>query len=158
MQALLARARHRGRYRPPPKPKYVRPGFADNGAPWPITSGYIAGYPRRFADGYSTVTVDNSKNDSDVFVKMYSLDTSLPVPVRVFFVRAFEQFTVRNVRAGHYDVRNRDLDSGALSRSDSFEIEETRTADGVRFSRFTMTLYKVRDGNMRSYPISEAEF
>jgi hypothetical protein len=145
-------------YRPPPKPQYVRPKFADNGVPWPGKSGYVTGYARRFADGYSTITIDNSKNDSDVFVKLYSLETLPPAAVRVFFVRAFEQFTVRNIRAGVYDVRHRDLDTGALSRSESFEIEEVRTSEGVRFSRFTMTLYKVRDGNMKSYPISEGEF
>jgi len=141
-----------------PKPVYVRAETADNGAPWPSTSTYVKGYPRHLTDGYSTITVDNTQNNSDVFVKLYSLDSTPPRPVRVVFIRASDSFTLQKVRAGNYDVRYRDLDSGALARSDAFDIEEHRTEAGVRFSRFTMTLYKVRDGNMRTHDIAESEF
>lgn len=141
-----------------PRPAYVRPETADNGSPWPGTSTYIKGYPRRFTDGYSTITIDNTQNDSDVFVKLYSRDSEPSRPVRVVFIRASDSFTLQKVRAGSYDVRYRDLDSGALARSDAFDIEEHRTDAGVRFSRFTMTLYKVRDGNMRMHDIAESEF
>ena len=143
---------------PPVTSNYQRSEFADNGAPWPQGSGYVSGYPRRLTDGHSTITIDNTKNDSDVFVKLYSLGASPPAPARVVLVRAFEQFTVRRVRAGLYDVRHRDLDTGALLRSESFELKEARMAEGIRFSRFTLTLYKVTDGNMESYPLSEEEF
>ena len=139
-------------------PQYVRPLSADNGAPWPTASGYIKGYARRFTEGHSTLTIDNSRNSSDVFVKLYTRETSPPAPVRVFFVRRGDQYTIRNLRPGRYDVRHRDLDSGALSRSESFDIEETRTEGGIRFTQITMTLFTVAGGNMRSYPIDEADF
>ena len=64
----------------PPKPEPVRPPTADNGVPFPATSSYIKGYPVRATGGYSTVTVDNSQNDSNVFVKLFTLDTSPPKP------------------------------------------------------------------------------
>lgn len=57
-----------------PKPGYVRPRLADNGTPFPRSSGYIDGYPLNFSDGYSSVTIDNSQNGSDVFIKLFSLD------------------------------------------------------------------------------------
>jgi hypothetical protein len=132
--------------------------LAPNGNPWPVTSGYVQGYSRRAASGHSTVTVDNSRNNSDVFVKLYALDVAKPTGVRVFFILAHDQFTVRNVTAGNYDVRYQDLDSGARAKSEPFELEETTTSEGVRFSRLTMTLYKVAHGNMRTYPIGENEF
>lgn len=99
------------------KPKYVRPKVADNGVPFPMKSGYIKNYPVRFSDGYSSITVDNSQNDSDVFVKLFSLDSTPEQPIRVFFIRAYESFTAKSVRAGNYDVRYRDLDSGSLVRT-----------------------------------------
>lgn len=141
-----------------PKPEYVRPIAADNGVPFPAISGYIDGYPVRLTDGYSTVTVDNSQNDSDVFVKLFTLGTNPPAPVRVFFIRASEKFTIENIKAGNYDVRYRDLDSGALARTDQFNLEEVETVGGIQFSKITLTLYKVHGGNMQTHTISENEF
>lgn len=135
-----------------------RPATAPNGNPWSVNSGYIKGYPRRFTDGGSSVTVDNTQNDSDVFVKLFTLNTSPPSAVRTFFIRARSQYMVANVRAGPYDVRYEDLDSGARAKSESFELEQVNSDTGVRFSRLTMTLYKVAHGNMRTYPISDYEF
>jgi hypothetical protein len=142
----------------PVAPQYVRPSSADNGVPFPVTSDYISGYQQQFTDGYSRVTVDNSQNDSDVFVKLFSIDTEPPEPIRVFFIRANETFTVENVRAGNYDVRYRDLDSGGLSRTERFNLNELRGGGVVSYSQLTLSLYKVRDGNMQTYSILENEF
>jgi hypothetical protein len=142
----------------PPKPAYVRPKTAENGAPFPAESGYIQNYPVRFTDGYSTVTVDNSQNDADVVVKLFSLDANLKQPVRVFFIRAHGRFTAEKVRAGNYDVRYRDLDSGGLSRTDPFQLQETNTDAGTQFSQLRLTLYKVQGGNMQTHAIAESEF
>lgn len=145
----------------PAKPIYVRPKLADNGKPFPTTSGYIDGYPIDAENGYSKVTIDNSQNDSDVFVKLFSLgalSTDKPKPVRVFFVRASQKFTVENLSPGNYDVRYRNLDTGRLQRSEPLQVDEFRTPTGVRFSETTLTLYKVRGGNAQIYDISESEF
>ena len=60
--------------------------------------------------------------------------------------------------AGQYDLRYRDLNTGGLSRSESFEIKETHTDDGVQYSSLTMTLYKVQDGNFQTYDLADGEF
>ena len=139
--------------------KYIRPKAADNGSPFPNKSGYIKGYPIQFKQGYSTLTVNNSKNSSDVFVKLYALDSIPPQPVRVFFIRKGDKFTTANIKPGSYDVRYRDLNYGGLSRTDTFNLEESKDFDGrTRFKRMTMTLYKVPGGNMKTYPLSEQEF
>lgn len=140
------------------KPRYVRPKVADNGAPFPQQSGYIKNYPVRFADGYSSVTVDNSKNNSDVFVKLFALDSKPEQPVRVFFIRARESFTAKNVRAGRYDVRYRDLDSGGLVRTEKFDLREIKTDTNIQFSQIRLTLYKVAGGNMKTFDLAESEF
>jgi hypothetical protein len=140
------------------QPVYVRPLVTQNGSPFPSQSGYIAKYPQRFTDGYSSVTVDNSKNDSDLFIKLFSLDSQPSIAVSVFFVREKDSFTVKEVRAGKYEVRYQDLDSGAFSRTDSFSLREVKVEKGVEFSKLTLVLHKVSNGNMKTYPISAAEF
>lgn len=143
---------------PTARPSYVRPTTAPNGETWPNGASYINGYKKLHTNGLSSVIIDNTRNNSDVFVKLVSLDGSKADPVRVFFIPAYGQFTVNNVKAGNYDVRYRDLDSGALARSESFQLQETPTYDGIQYSNLTMTLYKVRHGNMQTYGISENEF
>lgn len=140
------------------KPTYTRPLVAPNGSPWPNVAGYIKGYQRLHTDGLSTVTVDNSRNDSDVFVKLVSLDSTKAFPVRHFYIPAFGSFTVERIRQGSYDIRYRDLGTGGLSRSEPFTLEEIPTYNGVEYSNMTMTLYKVRNGNMQTYGISEDQF
>lgn len=144
--------------RTPMPAAHVRPSTAPNGQPWPLGPGYVEGYARQHSNGLSTVTVDNSRNDSDVFVKLVSLDGAQAYPVRQFFIPAFGSFTLKNVTAGNYDVRYRDLDTGGISRSEAITLIEVHTSEGADFSNFTMTLYKVRNGNMQTYRLSEAEF
>jgi curved DNA-binding protein CbpA len=144
----------------PAQADYVRPSGsgAPNGQPWPASAGYVKGYKRLHTNGLSTVTVDNSRNDSDVFVKLVSLDGAEAYPARQFYIPAFGKFTVKKVTAGSYDIRYRDLKNGGLSRSEAFNLEENKTQNGTQFSNLSMTLYKVENGNMQTYGLSEAEF
>jgi hypothetical protein len=141
----------------PAKP-YVAPTIAPNGSPWPLTADYVQGYERLNTGGLSSVTVNNSENEADAFVKLFSLHRVLPQPVRTFFIPGRSSFTVSGLSAGRYDVRYMDLASGTMSRSESFELRETPTDGGIEYSTLTMTLYKVANGNMQTYPLSPAEF
>jgi curved DNA-binding protein CbpA len=145
-------------YPEPVHSKYTRPKAAPNGKPWPVSAAYIKGYKFLHADGLSSVTVDNSQNNSDVFVKLVSLDSEKAYPVRQFYIPAFGRFTLSKVTAGRYDIRYRDLGNGGLSRSEAFDLMEIRSYDGVQYSNTTMTLYKVQSGNMQTYGLSEVEF
>jgi hypothetical protein len=140
------------------KPTYTRPVEAPNGEPWPLLANYVNGYPRIHANGLSEITIDNSQNDSDVFVKVVSVVDRNTFPVRTLFIPAHNRFTAGNLTAGRYDVRYRDLNTGHLSRSEAFTLDEVPTYDGTQYSTVTMTLYKVRNGNMNTYDISETEF
>lgn len=142
----------------PPPPTYVRPATAPNGRPWPVRAAYLPGVSLLNTDGYSRVTVDNGQNDSDVFVKLVSLDGASAYPVRHFYIPAGRSFTLEDVRQGTYDIRYKDLSSGTLSRSEQFALTETRTSQGIRYSEMTLTLYKVRNGNMQMYTLADDEF
>lgn len=137
---------------------YTRPATAPNGSPWPVLAGYIDGYQILAQDGLSEVTIDNGQNDSDVFVKLVSLDGSQAFPVRQFYIPRRSRITLNNVTAGNYDIRYRDLDSGRLSRSEAFLVEQTPTVNGIQYSSITMTLYKVQDGNFQTFDLAESEF
>jgi hypothetical protein len=142
----------------PQLPAYVKPAGSPLGYAWPQSAGYVYGYPVLAQPGLSTVTIDNSSNSNEAFVKLMTIDAGTPVAVRHFFIPAHGQFTLSNVRAGSYDIRYKDLDSGQMTRSESFTLIETPTEDGTSYSNLRMTLYKVRNGNMQSYGISAADF
>ncbi len=138
--------------------KYVRSKTADNGSPFPKNSGYIKGYPIQFTDGLSSVTVDNSRNSSDIFVKLYALDSNPSQAVRVLFIRAGKKFTAEKIKAGAYDVRFRDLNSGALARTNTFNLEEYNDFDkGTKFTRYILKLKPIIP-TKKLYPLSEQEF
>ena len=85
---------------------------------------------------------------------MFSLDAHPPKPIRTVFVRASDQFTIRTVAAGRYELRYRDLDSGALYRTDTFAID----AQGAKHSALPITLDDSSEPSTHTHPISEEEF
>ena len=93
-----------------------------------------------------------------MFVKLVAIDSSKTSPIRHFYIAANSDFKLNSIRAGKYDVRYLDLSSGALSRSEPFELEETTEFDRTNYSNVTMTLYKVSAGNMQTYPLLPEEF
>lgn len=148
----------KGLPKPITRPTYIRPEKAPNGSAWPLNSSYVENYPQLNTNGLSSVTVDNSRNNSDVFVKLVSLADEKPNPVRVFYIPAHGEFKTEKIDAGLYDIRYMDLTYGGLMRSESFELEEVTTDEGTKFSNITMTLYKVENGNMKTYDLPESEF
>lgn len=140
------------------RPAYVRPAAAPNGKAWPTTSAYISGYPIGRAHGLSKLTIDNSANSTDVFIKLVALDSDKTSPVRQAFIPAYGSFTMNDIDAGRYDVRYKNLSDGSLSRSESFELVEIPGVNGTQFSDTTMTLYKISNGNMQTYPLDVEEF
>ena len=143
---------------PPFQLNYVRPSTAPNGQPWPVFASYVKGDKPLHSDILSTITVENSQNDSDVFVKLVSLGCVEAYPLRQFYIPAFGSFTMSKITAGSYDICYRNLSNVDLSRSDSFNIEEIRTFRNTQYSNFTTMLHKDQQGNMQAYDLSEAEF
>ncbi len=145
-------------------PRYIRPPTTPYGGAWPAYPSYIEGAGITATGGLSSITVDNTRNSSDVLVKLYSAlpakynGASLPPPHRQFFIPAHESFQLVEVSAGQYDIRYRDLNDGELAKSESFTLSENEVYGGIEYSNLTMTLYKIENGNMQTYPIPESEF
>lgn len=132
--------------------------YAPNGESFPSSAGYVAGYPVLNNDGASILTIDNSQNNEAIFGKLYYLDEMQDSAVRHFYIQGGGGFNIRDISPGNYDVRYKDLENGSISKSEPIQIEEYQEYDGIRFSNISMTLYKVTDGNMQTYSISESEF
>ena len=81
-----------------------------------------------------------------------------PQAVRYFYIQGGGGLNIRNISAGNYDVRYKDLEQGYISKSEPMLVQEYEDAYGSRFSEITMTLYKVSNGNMQTYSIPESEF
>lgn len=139
-------------------PAYAPPLLAPNGQPWPAAAGYVRDYPILSNRGLSTVTIDNTQSGTAIFGKLNHLAGSGWTSVRHFYIPAGQQFTLANVDAGHYDVRYMSLDTGSLSRTESFYLQEIPGYQSTQYNTLTMTIYKVRNGNMRTATISPAEF
>jgi hypothetical protein len=140
------------------KPKYIPPLTAPNGAPWPTTASYVSGYDVRNVRGYSQLTIDNRQNDAPVFVKIFALTGSTSIPVRFVFIPGHSSFTAEQLTPGRYDVRYRDLTTGALARSEAFSLTQRPNYGGMEYSHVEMTLYKVQHGNMHTYALTEEDF
>lgn len=131
---------------------------APNGSEWPTSAGYVDGFPRLRTSGHSTVTVDNSENSADVFVKLVELGFDESSPIRHIYIPKHGTFTMRSVPPGRYDVRYQDLADGALARTEEFELTAVEDDEGVSFNNVTMTLFKVANGNMETYSLDPSEF
>lgn len=137
--------------------RYIRPTLTPKGEPWPERSGYVPGYPVLNTDGLSMVTIDNTRNKFDVFLKLVSMDNTRPLPVRTSYVRSGTSFTMENIAPGSYDVRYRSLDTGEIFRSERFDLKEIQEATGTSFAKNILTLYSV-EGKARNVSIPEREF
>ena len=142
----------------PKRAGYVRPASAPNGHAWPARSGYVDGYPQLNAGGLSDVTIDNSRNDADMFAKLVSLDGPTALPVRTVFVAAHGRFKIVGLSLGTYDLRYRDLATGRLLRAPAFIVEELSTAGSTQHNATTVPLYAAGGGNMQTYELGEADF
>lgn len=123
--------------------EYVRPLTAPNGQNWPTAAGYIAGYEQTQAEGYSGVIVDNSQNDSDVFVNLVFLKIGQSRNVRHFYIPAFSKFKLEKITSGIYQINYQDLQNGKFSTTKPFILEEKIGSTGVQASNVTIEIYKV---------------
>ena len=66
-------------------------------------------------------------------------------------------FTSKNLPAGVYEVRYKNLYENNItdrgSKSEQFSLSEMPQADGYSYSRLSLTLYKVKNGNTHTYDI-----
>lgn len=143
---------------PPTRSRYDGPSYltAPNGRRWPVSAGYIDGYPILRSNGRSTIIVDNSRNNSDAFVKLMAINQYPPLAVRHFFIPAFSQFTLEKLSSGNYELRHRELSTGNLFRSDHFELKEIENGFATKYKQRLIS--STRAGDSDAAVLTEREF
>jgi hypothetical protein len=125
------------------------------GYPFPSTTGYIKGYQVKAKTGLSTLTVDNSQGNYDVFIKLFTLSSERPQTIRAFLVKQGQKFTAENVTRGTYDVRYRNLSTCNLFRTPKFKLKEEKIPTGTKFSKQEFIINR---GTMKPIRIQENDF
>ena len=120
-------------------------------------TGYLNGTKQIAKGGLSTFKVDNTKGGGDAVVRLYR-DGRKPA-ARSMFVKNGNSFTAEALAPGAYRLRYRYIGSAdTFEAEETFALSETRTETGTRFSRMTVTLYKVANGNMTVKKVDASEF
>ena len=106
-------------------------------------------------DGLCEFTVDNTRNDMPVYVRIW--DIKLKQPVRAFTIAQGEKFTALKLSPSTYEVRYIELYENDIppfgAKSEPFTLEQRETFTGTTYSVMELTLYKVYNGNTRTYSI-----
>ena len=87
------------------------PLVAPNGEAWPQQSGYVEGFAVANHGADMQLTLDNAKNASPVFIKVYDLERH--ANVRYVYVRAHDKLLVDQLALGKYEIRYQNIDPGA---------------------------------------------
>jgi hypothetical protein len=120
-------------------------------------TGYLKGQPQTAQGGLSTFTVDNRQGDRDAVARIY-LNGEKPA-VRNMYIKSGETFKAQNIAPGNYVFRYRFIGSeDTFESNEGFQLTQTKTETGSRYSNVTVTLFKVRDGNMTTRKVSPDKF
>ena len=121
-----------------------------------VITGYDNSENQGNYGGMCRLTVDNSRNDYPVYVRIW--DIKLNVPVRAFCINKGDTFTAEEMTAGFYDVRYRTLyEDDSIPKygykSEPIDMQQIEDEDGIRYSDVRITLYKVSNGNTKTTTI-----
>ena len=122
----------------------------------PLNTGYLPSKQIRDNGGNSEVTlIDNS--GSNFHIKLYRRAQGEWAISRELYLKANERFTMRDLEPGEYEIRRMNVQSKNASKTRTFNLEETRTYDGINYTTYTITL-NAAQGNSKITPISSKDF
>lgn len=148
----------------PARPRTVSPTTAPVEVPpvpkANVVTQYVPNKPINNSDGHCQITIDNTRNDYPVYVRIWDVE-SVEEVAREITIRQNEKFTAKSFDPGQYEIRfaqmYEDRKPTGASKSEPFRLSQTKEQGGIRYSVYSLTLYKVRNGNAQTYsiPISE---
>lgn len=120
-----------------------------------VKTQYVKDAPKLNDNGMCELTIDNSKNDMPVYVRIWDLSSN--TPVRAFTIKKSSKFTAKDLTPGEYEVRYKELYENDVpsfgSKSEPITLEQYEVDDGIQYSQVSLTLYKVKNGNTKTSQI-----
>lgn len=132
--------------------------WSPNGKAWPTSANYLKGFKQRATGGLSKLTIDNTSGGSDVYVKLCTHTNVRCDGLRHVFIPQGSSFAISGIARGTYDIRYRDLSSGAVAQSEAIVMQEIESERGWQYSVVRLTLYRVQGGNTTFSPLTEDQF
>ena len=122
----------------------------------PLNTGYLPEKEIKDKNGYSELTLKNN-SDSNFHVKLYYWYSGKWLLSREAYLKAQEEFTMKDLSPGEYEVRRMDVQTKNATKSETFTLEEIEKQNRVEYSTMVLTFNAYR-GNSRIIPISAKEF
>ena len=129
---------------------------APNGQAWPARAAYVGPITR--ANGYSTITIDNGKGNSNIYIKLARPTDGKSSGIREAYIPAGSTFKMNKIEPGNYVIKYKDIKNGCNSKSDPFDVEQIQTAQGIQYSDISLTIYTMLNGNMDFERLPENAF
>jgi hypothetical protein len=126
------------------------------GVLWPSFARVMSVRDKRA--GLSSLTLDNSRNDQDLYIKLvHSLDRMNGNFARDVFIPAHQQLKLINISAGDYIIKMMNITDGCAQVSPVISLKETKTDRGIEYQDHSLTFYRVVNGNthLKSMPSSQ---
>jgi hypothetical protein len=124
-----------------------------------VVTQYVPGKPVLATNGYCEITIDNSQNDYPVYVRVWDLDKN--TPIRSFTIMQGQKFTAESITPGKYQVKYvplyENIESKTAYKSEPIQLTQKDTGSGTEYDIYSLTLYKVRHGNTKTFPIPLTE-
>lgn len=139
-------------------PKKSKVLLDPKGNKWPRNSSYLSGYEIFRSNGNSSVTINNSKNDFNIYLKLEHVTFDFTYPVRHCFILKNDSFQLLNLTKGNYLIKYQIIESGDTFKSEVFSITEEESSDGIQYSTMEIFLSKVRNGNFETSKIPNEDF
>jgi len=129
---------------------------APNGQAWPTRAAYVGPITR--TNGYSTITIDNAKGNSNIYIKLARPTDGRSSGIREAYIPAGSTFKMNKIEPDKYIIKYKDIKNGCNSKSEPFEVKQIHTAQGVQYSDISLTIYTMINGNMDFESLPENAF
>lgn len=120
-----------------------------------VKTEYTSDNPMLNNDGLCKLTIDNSQNDMPVYVKIW--DKNINSPVRSFTINALGKFTAEKLTPGDYEVRYKELYENDVptfgQKTQLINLKQIDQNGNIKYSNTTITLYKVKNGTLKTSQI-----
>lgn len=122
----------------------------------PLSTGYLPNTQIKDGGGKSQITL-RDKSGRNFHVKLYRRLGGTWAISRELYLKAYEEFKINELKEGKYEIRRMDIQTKSASKTQTFELEETETLEGVTYTVLTITLNSPQ-GNSKITPISAKDF